>query len=131
VGLSIHWPSTAFTATDAEPKTPWPLPAVGILLAAAVGFKWVKLRGAGKNLAVTHQAIDKYDVGKQDLLDHELGLHAAIDAKPFPIWWRQQDLILIGCNSAYYETLLGESLEIGVDAIDDEGRSRSPTLSFV
>ena len=127
--LIIQWPALAFAATTVETSIPWPLLAVVILLAAAVGFLWIKLRGAERDLAVAHEIIAKHDSGKQDLLDHEQQLRAVIDAIPFPVWWRRQDLTLIGCNSAYcetlesdYETVLGESLELGASAIDDEGR---------
>ena len=83
-GLSIQWPASAFAATAAETSIPWPLLAVAILLAAAVGFLWIKLRGAERDLAVAHEIIAKHDSGKQDLLDHEQQLRAVIDAIPFP-----------------------------------------------
>jgi len=108
---------------------PWPLIAVAILLTAVVGFLWLKFRRAERNLAVAHETIAKHDTEKQDLVDHEQQLRAVIDAIPFPVWWRRQDLTLIGCNTAYCEILesnseavLGQSLELGASAIDDDGR---------
>jgi hypothetical protein len=131
VGLIIHWPSTAFAAPDAEPKIPSPILAVGILLAAAVGFLWLKLRGVEKNLTATHETITKYYAGKQDLLDHEQQLRAVIDAIAFPVRSRQKGLTLLGCNTAYCQTLLGERLELGVGAFDDVRRGLPSTLGFV
>lgn len=120
--LIIQWPALALAATAVEMSISWQLLAMVILLAAAVGFLWFKLRGAERNLAGAHETIAKHDSGKQDLLDHEQQLRAVINAIPFPVWWRRQDLTLIGCNTAYCETVLGESLELGVGAIDDKGR---------
>lgn len=119
--LIIQWPALALAATAVEMSISWQLLAMVILLAAAVGFLWFELRGAEGNLAGAHETIAKHDSGKQDLLDHEQQLRAVIDAIPFPVWWRRQDLTLIGCNTAYCETVLGESLELGVGAIEDEG----------
>ena len=54
-----------------------------------------------------------------------------IEAIPFPVWWRRQALTLVGCNTAYCETVLGEILELEAGAIDDEGRGLALTRSFV
>jgi hypothetical protein len=110
---------------------PWPLLGVGILLAAAVGFLWLKLRGAERNLAINHETIANYDTEKQDLLGHEQQLSAVIEAISVPVCWRWQDLTRIGCITVYCETVLGESLELGVGAIEDEGRGLALTRSLV
>ena len=129
VVLIIQWLALALAATAVEMSIPWPLLAMVILFVAAAGFLWFKLRGDERNLAVAHETIAKHDSGKPDLLDHEQQLRTVIDAIPYPVWWRRQDLTLIGCNTAYCElfesdceTVLWESLGLGAGAIDDEGR---------
>ena len=132
VVLIIQWLALALAPTAVEMSIPWPLLAMVILLVAAVGFLWFKLRGDERNLAVADETIAKHDLGKPDLLDYEQQLRAVIDAIPYPVWWRRQDLTLIGCNTAYCEifetdceTVLGESLELGAGAIVDEGRGQA------
>ena len=102
---------------------------MGVLL--AVGVLWLKLRGAERNLAITHETIANYDTGKQDLPGHEQQLCAVIEVIPRPVWRRWQGLTRMGRITAYCETVLGESLELGVGAIDDEGRGLALTRSLV
>jgi hypothetical protein len=108
---------------------PWPLIGVGALLAA--GVLWLKLRGAERSLAITHETIANYDTGKQDLPGHEQQLCAVIEAIPRPVWRRWQTLTRMGRINAYCETVLGESLELGVGAIDDEGCGLALTRSLI
>ena len=102
---------------------------MGVLLAA--GVLWLKLRGAERSPAITHETIANYDMGKQDLPGHEQQLCAVIKLIPRPVWWRWQALTRMKRITAYCETVLGESLELGVGAIDDEGRGLALTRSLV
>jgi hypothetical protein len=79
---------------------------------------------------ITHATIANYDTGKQDLPGHEQQLCAVIKEILRPVWWRWQALTRMGRISAYCETILGESLELGVGAIDDEGRGLALTRSL-
>ena len=57
-------------------------------------------------------------------------MRALIDRLPIPVWWRDQDLDMVGCNSAYAaamdsdtKTVLREKRELGAGYLDRDGRS--------
>ena len=85
--LIIQWPALTPDATAVEVSISWQLLAMVILLAAAVGFLWFKLRGAERNRASAHETIAKPDPGKQGLHDHEQHLRAVYSRSGLNKFW--------------------------------------------
>lgn len=100
-----------------------------MLCLIALAVVSIKLQHTKRALGEAEAALADAERVSQDLITQEQRLSAVLNAIPMPIWWRDQNLSLIGCNLSYCETLetdiesvLRDGLELGAGAIDEDGK---------
>lgn len=105
------------------------LAAVSVSLGIGVLCILSKLRRSQSEAQELRSELDQQNQQVQNLSEQAEQLVAVMDAIPIPVWWRTDDLTLIGCNAAYAQLLevdaahvLRDGMELGAGTIDEEGR---------